>query len=255
MVPSHCLNQRWLFIIEVLGHSAVSDFTACTQATILYNEFDIILLNLCQISHGPMSSSFFGHHWFQLQWRHDGRNGVSNHQPHDCLLGRFFFRRRLKKTSKFRVTGLCGEFTVDPWFLAQRASNAENVSIWWHHHATHFVIQSSMVLTQGGLKTASILGNILNGFQSLQWHHNERDGVSNHQRFYCLLNCWFRGGSKKISKLRVTGLCAGNSSVTGEFPVQKASKAENVSNWWRHHGEKIFAVSLFNFIYSLFLCV
>ena len=41
-----------------------------------------------------------------LQWRHDMRDGVSNHQPHDCLLMRFF-RRRSKKTSKFRVTDLC----------------------------------------------------------------------------------------------------------------------------------------------------
>ena len=41
--------------------------------------------------------------------------------------------------------------------------------------------------------------------------------------------------SKKTSKLRVTGLCAGNSPVTGEFPAQKACNAENISNWWRHH--------------------
>ena len=41
-----------------------------------------------------------------LQWRHNGRDGISNHQPHDCLLNRLF-RRRSKKTSKFRVTGLC----------------------------------------------------------------------------------------------------------------------------------------------------
>ena len=33
----------------------------------------------------------------------------------------------------------------------------------------------------------------------------------------------------------VTGLCEGNSPVTGEFPVQRASNAENVSIWWRHH--------------------
>ena len=39
---------------------------------------------------------------------------------------------------------------------------------------------------------------------------------------------------KKTSKLRVTGLCEGNSTVTGEFPVQRASNAENVSFWWRH---------------------
>ena len=33
-------------------------------------------------------------------------------------------------------------------------------------------------------------------------------------------------------KLRVTDLCAGNSPVTGEFPAQMASNAENVSIWW-----------------------
>ena len=41
--------------------------------------------------------------------------------------------------------------------------------------------------------------------------------------------------SKKTSKLRVTGLCEGNSRVTGEFPAQKASNVENVFIWWRHH--------------------
>ena len=51
----------------------------------------------------------------------------------------------------------------------------------------------------------------------------------------CLLNRLFRSRSKKASKLRVTGLCAGNSTVTGEFPAQMASNAENVSIWWRHH--------------------
>ena len=34
---------------------------------------------------------------------------------------------------------------------------------------------------------------------------------------------------KKTSKLRVTGLCEGISPVTGEFPAQMASNAENVS--------------------------
>ena len=51
----------------------------------------------------------------------------------------------------------------------------------------------------------------------------------------CLLNRLFRRRSKKTSKLRVTGLCEGNSPVTGEFPTQRASNAENGSIWWRHH--------------------
>ena len=41
--------------------------------------------------------------------------------------------------------------------------------------------------------------------------------------------------SKKTSKLRVTGLCAGISPVAGEFPAQTASKVESVSIWGRHH--------------------
>ena len=46
---------------------------------------------------------------------------------------------------------------------------------------------------------------------TLRWRHNEPDGVSNHQPWDCLLNCLFRCRSKKIPKLRVTGLCAENS--------------------------------------------
>ena len=75
----------------------------------------------------------------------------------------------------------------------------------------------------------------LSGFYTLQWRHNYRDGISNHLRLDCLLNRLFRRISKKTSKLRVTGLGEGNSPVTGEFPAQRASKAENVSIWWRHH--------------------
>ena len=45
----------------------------------------------------------------------------------------------------------------------------------------------------------------------LHWCHNNHDGVSNHQPDGCLLNRLFRRRSKKTSKLRVTGLCVGNS--------------------------------------------
>ena len=45
----------------------------------------------------------------------------------------------------------------------------------------------------------------------------------------------FRCRWKKTSELRITGLCVGNSPVTGEFPTQRTSNVENVSIWWRHH--------------------
>ena len=71
-----------------------------------------------------------------LRWRHIGHDSVSNHQPNDCLLNNLF-RRRSKKTSKLLVTGLwAGNSPGAGEFPAQMASDAENVSIWWRHHAT-----------------------------------------------------------------------------------------------------------------------
>ena len=65
---------------------------------------------------------------------------------------------------------------------------------------------------------------------TLQWRHNGRDGVSNHQPHHCLLKRLFRRRSKKTSKLRITGLCAGNSPVTVEFPTQIV-----FPRWWLKH--------------------
>ena len=64
---------------------------------------------------------------------------------------------------------------------------------------------------------------------SLQWCQVERDGISNHQRLGCFLNCLFRRRSKKTSKLCVTGLCEGN------FPMNYPHKGP-VTWWhqWRH---------------------
>ena len=73
------------------------------------------------------------------------------------------------------------------------------------------------------------------GPKALQWRYNERNDVLNHRRLVCLFNRLFKPDKKKMSKLRITGLCEGNSAVTGEFPARRASNAENVSNWWRHH--------------------
>ena len=81
----------------------------------------------------------------------------------------------------------------------------------------------------------------------LLWRHNGRDSVSNHQPHDCLLNRLFRRRSKYTSKLRVTGLCAGNSPGTGEFPAQMASNAANVSIWWRHHDRYTYWLVDFHF--------
>ena len=73
-----------------------------------------------------------------LPWRHNDHDGVANHQPHGCLLYRLFGRRS-KKTSKLRVN--------ERWIPRTKASDAENVSIWWRHeiHDTLFEIYLRLV--------------------------------------------------------------------------------------------------------------
>ena len=86
--------------------------------------FVVVFIRLCMYIH------MYNH----ITVSHDGRDSVSNHQPHDCLLNRLF-RRRSKKTSKLRVTGPCvGNSPGTGEFPAQMASNTENFSIWWRHH-------------------------------------------------------------------------------------------------------------------------
>ena len=86
---------------------------------------------------------------FSFQWRQNDHGGVSNHQPHGWLLNHLF-RRISKKTSKLRVIGLlCGEFTGTAEFPAQRASYAENFSIWWCHHASRNTCHHIPILGSG----------------------------------------------------------------------------------------------------------
>ena len=61
-----------------------------------------------------------------FQWCHNERDGVSKHQPQDSLFNHLF-RHRSKKT--------------------QRASNAENVSIWWRHHEILGTYYISIIVT------------------------------------------------------------------------------------------------------------
>ena len=76
---------------------------------------------------------------------------VSNRWRLDCLINRLF-RRRLKKTSKLHITGLCERNSlVTSEFPSQRASNVENDSIWWRHHGKgpwDFVISDGLFWTE-----------------------------------------------------------------------------------------------------------
>ena len=94
-----------------------------------------------------------------------------------------------------------------------------------------------LLFSTDGILNISICSLVTAAFLCwLQWRHNERNGVSNHQPYDSLLNYLFRRRSKKTSNLRVPGLCVGNPPMTGELPAQRASNAENVSIWWHHYG-------------------
>ena len=70
---------------------------------------------------------------YPLQWRHNERDGVSEHWRLGCLFNRLFWCTS-KKTSKLRVSGLCeGNPPVTGGFPSQRTSYTENVSVWWHY--------------------------------------------------------------------------------------------------------------------------
>ena len=76
--------------------------------------------------------------------------------------------------------------------------------------------------------------------RTLQWRHNDRDDVSNHQRLDCLLNRLFRPRSKKKIKAPRHWCLGVNSPVTGKLHAQRAGNAANVSIWWRHHECRYF---------------
>ena len=103
---------------------------------------------------------------YPSQWRHNEHDGVSNNRRLDCLLN-CLFRRRSKETSKLRVTSLCeGNSPVTVEFPAQRASNGENISIWWRHHAT--VLRMEIVPLVSNFKYYNVYWNQITA--DLWWH-------------------------------------------------------------------------------------
>ena len=63
------------------------------------------------------------------------KNNKNNDNNLTFFYSTVYSRQRSKKTSKFRVTGLCvGNSPVTEEFPSQMASDDEKVSIWWRHH-------------------------------------------------------------------------------------------------------------------------
>ena len=177
---------------------------------------------------------------------------MSNHRCLDCLLNRLF-RWRSKKTSKLHVTGLCeGNLPVAGGFPSQRASNMEMFP---------FDDIIMVFCTCFGYVISSYLSHVRNlpiffrvtsldyfiGLPQCQWSNPELMCIISHYNDVIMSAMALQITSLMIvysivywdadqrKHQNVTGLCVGNSPVTGEFPAQRASNSENVSIWWCHH--------------------
>ena len=91
------VNEGDRVLMKILRH--ITPLCGCKYCTKLMSP-------MASISHTVFTRSCCALCRRTLRWRHNDCDGVSNHQPHDCLLKRLF-RRISKKTSKLRVTGLC----------------------------------------------------------------------------------------------------------------------------------------------------
>ena len=87
-------------------------------------------------------------------------------------------------------------------FIWERVYNI--FDLWYRHSAWSDGQRLQYISKQAGRSGSA-------GTSTLHWRHNDHGNVSNHQPHHCLLNRLFRRRSKKTSKLRVTGLCVGNS--------------------------------------------
>ena len=103
---------------------------------------------------------------------------------------------KLKSNSYVRPVNICPNLLH--WFSIQYIMK----------YAPGFVLFCLVVVNLSALEDSNdpltrIIQDCITG--SLQWRHNESDGVSNHQPHGCLLNPLSRRRSKKTSKLRDTG--------------------------------------------------
>ena len=159
--------------------------TVCYQIIL---EFDRIVKEHCSM--GVINDKQWVISWLDLKWvtnyyrininpfhwgkakitrRHNGRDGISNHQPHHCLPNRLF-RCRSKETSKLCVTALCaGNSPGTDEFPAQMASNVENVSIWWRHHVSVMPL-SSLSMRNLGRQLCFHFNTLWLGYAT-QWHN------------------------------------------------------------------------------------
>ena len=130
-----------------------------------------------------------------LQWRQNGRDSVSNHQTHDCLLNRLFRRRSKKASTSFASLAFVRGIHRWPVSFPHKGSVTRKIfHVSCHHAGKHIP-------------------------SSLRWRH--------------MKVMWTH--IKETSKSALLALYDVNSSVTGAIPAQRASNAEKAPICWLHN--------------------
>ena len=157
-----------------------------------------IRLGYCRHPHPPLS----------LLWRHNRHDGVSNHQPHDCLLNHLF-RCRSKKTSKL----LAFMRGIHRGPVNSRTNDQQRGKCF------HFMTSSC---GSGFVQTCSFY--TFYEHYSVTWAYD----VSNHRQPNCLFNNLFTLPKLQQHKVELLTLSEGNSLIPGGFLSQRASNAETI---------------------------
>ena len=115
-----------------------------------------------------------------LRWRHNGHAimGVSNHQPHHCLLNRLFGCRSRKTSKLRRVTGLCdilnskhGAYTVI--ILWWNLINKFNTFLCLYLVLIFFLLDIWYLITPGQLDSCTVYLAPLNIWYRIIAIHND----------------------------------------------------------------------------------
>ena len=158
---------------------------------------------------------------FSLQWRHNGRNSVSNHQPHDCLLKGLFRHRSQRKhessASLAFVHGIHRGPVNSPhkWPVTRKMFPFDDVPM-----------DNEVITDIPFLKRSSLIkyntqyhNDPCDAFVTWQWRHNEHHDVSNYWRLDCMFNNLSRLTLRKQPNLRAGPLWG---ESTGDwFPFTK----------------------------------
>ena len=156
--------------------------------------------------------------WFpllsSLRWRHNGRDGVSNHQPHDCLLSRFVRRRSKKHQSPASLALVRG--------IHRAPLNSPHI---WSVTRKLFLFDDVIMIASHWIGICH--------FKSAHTFHyidpNKYHGASTHRELGCLFKSLCMATNPKNIKVpRQLSRCEANPLVTGGFPSRRITNGESV---------------------------